>query len=596
MGRYFRNIGGDAGVAFCDAPRKGETMTIKIQRGRQFLVGEAGAALFTPSGRSGGFLEKASAKLVERQHIVQLRAPNGRTLTLKTQADWNDFLGKHAANKEQVKDFPRKFGITFSDFVNVLDDVAAGDEQGLTLDLRPSSELAKALSLDKVDGDYALKLAKGATVKLSGTGGVTTAIAVGTPAIGPDILATPIGTDWERDRTEQEAWADFKVKDGANAIFRRTNASSVFEKLTDPKWDDPEAMALVERFTMPMHLELTTRPDGTRAPQDRDEMFRETYFDDPSGALSKAGASVRARVRFDDNEPYTVRRVLIQAKEGRAVDGDSSAVHKFEKRFEGGYAADEAKAQELLRTGKDTDGTSPLKVAQMLYKLAKDRGTLPPDQNLRLEPKSIILQKRRRSHLQFESLSDVQGKRARLQQEIDAFKSRNEAVPPALQRYADKLDAQVKFLTEASELLRKYGQYMPSNTDGFILSADRYSVYDPSMRASPPNDIDDEVGRVGRGLHIEAEWDTASSDPFERCGKEIEKRLAASPANADELKADLAKLDGIRKAILKDVAEAVLLMKEKMIAAGLEPDDRRLSKEERASEFMNDARRAVNWL
>jgi hypothetical protein len=255
-------------------------------------------------------------------------------------------------------------------------------------------------------------------------------------------------------------------------------------------------------------------------------MFRETYFDDPSGALSKAGASVRARVRFDDNEPYTVRRVLLQAKEGRAVDGDRSAVHKFEKRFEGGYAVDEAKAQELLRTGKDTDGTSPLKVAQMLYKLAKDRGTLPPDQNLRLEPKSIILQKRRRSHIQFESLSDVQGKRERLQQEIDAFKSRNEAVPPALQRYADKLDAQVKFLTEASELLRKYGQYMPSNTDGFILSADRYSVYDPSMRASPPNDIDDEVGRVGRGLHIEAEWDTASSDPFEKCGKEQGNREA----------------------------------------------------------------------
>lgn len=572
-------------------------MTIKIQRGRQFMVGEADTELFKKGGRTGGFLEKASAKLVEQQHTVQLRSPNGRTLTLKSQADWTQFLGKYAANQDQVKDFPKKFGITFSDFVNVLDDVAAGDEKSLTLDLRPTSELAKSLSLDKVDGDYATKLAKDATVNLTGAAGaMVAATAAGTPTIGPDILSTPIGTSWDRDRTEQEAWADFKVKDGANGIFRRTNAISVFEKMTAPKWDDPDAMALVDRFTMPMHLESTTGADGKPTFQDKDEMFRETYYDDSSGALSKAGASVRARVRFDDNEPFTVRRVLIQAKEGRAVEGGNSAVHKFEKRFEGTYSADEAKAQELLRTGKDTNGTSPLKVSQMLYQLAKDKGTLPADQNLRLEAKSVVLQKRRRSHMQFESLSDVQGKRANLQKEMDTLKAGNQAIPPAMQKYADKLDAQVKFLTDASELLRKYGQYMPSNTDGFIISADRYSVYDPSTRKGPPNDIDDEVGRVGRGLHLEAEWDTASSDPFEKCGNEIEKRLAANPANADELKADLAKLGEMKGAILKDVENAVALMKDKMVAAGLEPDDRHMSKEERAAEFMNDSKRSVNWL
>lgn len=572
-------------------------MTIKIQRGRQFMVGEADTELFKKSGRTGGFLEKASAKLVEQQHTVQLRSPNGRTLTLKSQADWTQFLGKYAANQDQVKDFPKKFGITFSDFVNVLDDVAAGDEKSLTLDLRPTSELSKSLSLDKVDGDYATKLAKDATVNLTGAAGATVAAtATGTPTIGPDILATPIGNSWDRDRTEQEAWADFKVKDGANGVFRRTNAIAVFEKMTTPKWDDPDAMALVDRFTMPMHLEATTGADGKPTFQDKDEMFRETYYDDQSGALSKAGASVRARVRFDDNEPFTVRRVLIQAKEGRAVEGGNSAVHKFEKRFEGTYSADEAKAQELLRTGKDTNGTSPLKVSQMLYQLAKDKGTLPSDQNLRLEAKSVVLQKRRRSHMQFESLSDVQGKRANIQKEMDTLKAGNQAIPPAMQKYADKLDAQVKFLTDATELLRKYGQYMPSNTDGFIISADRYSVYDPAARKGPPNDIDDEVGRVGRGLHLEAEWDTASSDPFEKCGNEIEKRLAANPANADELKADLAKLGEMKGAILKDVENAVALMKDKMVAAGLESDDRHMSKEERASEFMNDSKRSVNWL
>jgi hypothetical protein len=572
-------------------------MTIKIQRGRQFMTGEAGVELFTRSGRSGGYLEKASAKLVEQQHVVLLRAPNGRTLSLKSEADWKTFLGKHAASESQVKDFPKKFGITFSDFVNVLDDVAAGDEKGLTLDLRPTSELSKSLSLDTVDGDYATRLAKDATVNLAGAGGVhVKAVATGTPSIGPDILAGGVKQDWQRDRTEQEAWADFKVKDGANGIFRRTNAASVFEKLHKPKWNDPEAMALVDRFTMPMHLEVSeTKPDGTVVFQDRDEMFRETYFDDASGALSKAGASVRARVRFDDNPPHTVRRVLIQGKKGRNVDGGNSAVHKFEKRFEGTYSADEAKAQELLRTGKDTDGSN-LKVAQLLYQTAKDSGTLPKDQQLRLEAKSIILQKRRRSHMQFESLTDVKAKRAELQKEMDTLKATNQPIPPAMQKYADKLDAQAKFLEEAGALLRKYGQYMPSNTDGFIISADRYSVYDPAARASPPNDIDDEVGRVGRGLHLEAEWDTASSDPFEKCGAEIEKQLASGPANKAELEADLRKLEAIKKAILKDVETAVALMKEKMVAAGLEPDDRHLAKEERAAEFIAAKDRAVNWL
>jgi hypothetical protein len=270
-----------------------------------------------------------------------------------------------------------------------------------------------------------------------------------------------------------------------------------------------------------------TRPDGTPVFQDRDEMFRETYFDDSNGALERAGASVRARVRFDDREPFTVRRVLIQGKQGRDVDANgNSAVHKFEKRFEGTYSADEARAQDLLRTGKDTDGQS-LKVAGMLYSLSKEKGTLPPDQQLRLEPKHVVLQKRRRSHMQFESVSQVQQKATALKTEMDKLTAAGTAIPPAMQKYADKLAAQEKFLTEAGDVLKRHGQYLPSNTDGFIISSDRYSVYDPSARKDQPVDIDDESGRVGRGLHIEAEWDTASSDPFERAMKSINDKLAA---------------------------------------------------------------------
>lgn len=573
-------------------------MTVKIQRGRQFLAGDATAQLFDEKGKAGSYLQKAAEKLVGQQNSILLR--NGSNVVkLSTADEWKTFLAEHAGSKDKTAEFAKNFGLTFDDFCNVIDDVAASDDKGLSLNLSPRTNLAKALSLDKVEGNYASKLTAETVVKLGGEGGVKSeGKLVPTPTITADILSTPIVDGWERDRTEQEAWADFKMGDGANGIFKKTNASSVFEKLHKPDWNDPKAMELVERFTMPMHLEIAeTAADGTVKFQDRDEMFRETYFDDSNGALEKAGASVRARVRFDDNEPFTVRRVLIQGKQGRAVDANgNSAVHKFEKRFEGTYSADEAKAQELLRSGKDTDGKN-LKVAAMLYQSVKEKGTLSPDGNLRLEPKSLVLQKRRRSHIQFENLADVQSKRATLKTEIDKLTTAGTAVPPTLKRFDEKLAEQEKFLGDAKALLGKYGQYLPSNTDGFIISADRYSVYDPSARGTPPTDIDDESGRVGRGLHLEAEWDTASSDPFEKTKEAIEAKLKGTPS-ADEkkvLEADLATLKSMSAAILKDVANAVGLMKEKMAEAGLKSDDRHLAKEERAAEFMRRPDRPIIW-
>jgi hypothetical protein len=572
-------------------------MTVKIQRGRQFLAGDVSAQLFDDKGKAGTYLSKAGEKLVAQNNVLLLKKGTS-TVKLATADDWKKFLSDEAGTKAKTADFGKKFGITFEDFCNVVDDLATSDDKGLSVNLSPNTNLSKALSLDKHDGNYGTQLKADQIVKLGGPGGVKSEAKLeATPSFGPEILSKPIDMGWDRNRTEQEAWADFKVVDGANKIFKSTGASTVFEKFTEPKWDDPEAMALVDKFTMPMHLEQTTKPDGTRSSQDKDEMFRETYFDDSNGSLEKAGASVRARVRFDDKPPFAATRVLIQGKEGRAVDAaGNSAVHKFEKRFEGTYSADEAKAQDMLRNGKDTDG-SPLEVAAILYKTAQDKGTLPVDKNLRLEPKSLVLQKRRRSHIQFESVSDVQAKRTKLKTEIDALKAQNKPIPAALQKFDDKLASQEKFLTDASTLLRKYGQYMPSNTDGFIISADRYSVYDPAARKEVPTDVDDEAGRVGRGLHVEAEWDTASSDPFEKAGKSIREKLAATPAPANkaELEADLKSLTEMSAAILKDVKSAVDLMKAKMVAAGLQSDDRHASKEERAAEFMKRPDRPIVW-
>lgn len=575
-------------------------MTIKIQRGRQFAVGDASVQVLDDKGKAGTYLQKASEKLVSQNISIVVKGPFNRALTLKTADDWKGFLEKNCSTKAQTEAFAKNTGITFSDFLNAIDDAAASDDKDLTLDLRPTSELAKALSLDKTDGDYGKKLAKDATVKLTGANGVTsTAQAVGVNVIGKEILAAPIASDWQRDRTEMENWADFKNNDTARTAFKANTGPAPYAKLTNPKWDDPKAMELVNEFALPLHLETKgTNPDGTIKFQDGYEMFRDTYYDDKSGALDKAGASVRARVRFDNNEPFTVNRVLVQAKEGRAVSaGGNSEVHKFEKRWEGNYTDEEAAKQQLV-TGKENGG-GVLAVSAKLYKLASDKGTLPADGNLALEEKYVVLQKRRRTHLQLDSLSDVQKRRGDLQTEMDALKAANTPLPPAMEAFAKKLDEQLTFLMGADALLSKYGQYMPSG-ECFIVSADQYSVFDATARkGKPPTDVGDDVGRIGRGpLHLEAEWDSASSDPFEKALKQLDDKLATAttPADKTALEADKAQLEGYRATFRKDVQATVEVVKKQLIAQGLGEEPTKLSKEERAGALAAKVDRPIFWL
>ena len=576
-------------------------MTIRIDRGRQFQVGDASVQVFDGAGQAGSFLAKAAEKLAAQKMTVTLES-GGQPVKLTTPEEWKAFLAENCATKEQSAKFTEKFGITFGDFINVIDDAAAADDVDVELDLRPTSELSKQLSLDALDGDYAGKLAKDAKVNLTGAAGtLIEAIAAGVPTITKDILAGSTGSNWDRDRTEQESWADFKIGNGASKTFKENTGPAPFKALTDPKFDDPAALALVEQFALPLHLEVspTANPDGTKKFQDGSEMFRETYYDDRNGSLTKAGASVRARVRFDDDEPFTVNRVLVQAKEGRVVGADRSAVHKFEKRWEGTSVTEESAKSQLVN-GKDTSG-QPLVVSQKLYKLAADKGTLPADGNLQLEAKYVVLQKRRRTHLQLDSVSQVQTRRTGLQTEIDKLTTAGTPVPDTMTKFASKLDEQIKFLTDSGALLQKYGQYMPSG-ECFIISADRYSVYDPSARKadSPPTDIDDEVGRIGRGpLHVEAEWDSASSDGFEKAIAEIDKRLAVTtpaPTNVEEMKADRAAVEAMREVFRRDVSQTVEVLKQRLQGAGLVEEPTKLSKEERASELGRNPNRPVFWL
>jgi hypothetical protein len=184
--------------------------------------------------------------------------------------------------------------------------------------------------------------------------------------------------------------------------------------------------------------------------------------------------------------------------------------------------------------------------------------------------------------------------------EITTLKTANQPVPAELQKFSDKLTAQVKTMEESSALLSKYGKYMPSG-ECFIVSADRYKVYDPAARAGkPPNDLDDNLGVVGDGLHVEAEWDSASSDPFTDAVEEIDKKLAApgvTDADKATLESDKKAINTVREQFRTDVAQTVELLKSRLVDAGMSQDPVAKSKDDRAKDMMAASTdRAVYWL
>jgi hypothetical protein len=95
------------------------------------------------------------------------------TSLFATAADWKKFITANAATTKTAAGFEKKFGISFEDSLNVIDDVAAAPDANLTLD-----------------------------------------------TITNDILAGGVGTDWQRARSEQESWADFKTGNGAAGKFK----------------------------------------------------------------------------------------------------------------------------------------------------------------------------------------------------------------------------------------------------------------------------------------------------------------------------------------------------------------------------------------
>ena len=103
----------------------------------------------------------------------------------------------------------------------------------------------------------------------------------------------------------------------------------------------------------------------------------------------------------------------------------------------------------------------------------------------------------------------------------------------------------------------------------------------------------------GKGpLHVEAEWDTASSDPFEKAIAEIDKRMltATTPAAKAALETDKKQIEGFRGVFCKDVEATVNVIKKNLLALDLKEEPTKKSKEERAADLAAGKERPTFWL
>jgi hypothetical protein len=581
--------------------------TISFGRQRQMATTNAAGALdpvFEANGARGPWWNKVIDKLVDSGHEVRLVDTSGRETRLATRAAWASFLDKHVSSKKQADALPQAFGISFKNLASTLDNVAGGNATNVLVDLDPRGALAAALSFDTKQDLFATKLKTNATFELPGTHGAGSAIAVslGVPGLGPDLLDSK-GPSWERDRIEGESWRDYKFSPASDRLFRANTGPMPFLGLTEPKWNDTAAMGTAALFASPLHLEL--RSDNPPVPQDNTEKFRENYYGFLQNGPQKAGISLRVRLRFDeDNGVETERRLLAQGKSDREIGNgtDRSAVHKWESRWSPGEMT-EAQGNLALMSGKEPSGRTTV-AAQKTYELLTSRGFIQPTETVHIEPQHILLQHRRRTHLQLDNVRAVVARRAAVLAERKALTDAGQPVDPRLDGWVKKLDAQIKYLQDTAAVLAKHGEWMPSG-ECMIVSADRWAAYDFFARTTRPNQVGDEQGRVGRGLHIEAEVDTNCSESYEKAGVKIDEAIAAidqqlaikpPPANAPELEAqrralvaDRAVLDAAWEVMLTDLDQVVTLLDQRLVGAGLESDPTRESKDDRAKKMMRES-------
>src|SRR6187551_3092374 len=110
-------------------------MAIEIKFGRHFERRNPELPLWDERGRAGGYLKAATDKLAA-QGVRVVLARGTKEVTLTTADEWAKFISSEASSQAKTRDFDKQFGITFQDFINIIDDAARADDKEYILDLK----------------------------------------------------------------------------------------------------------------------------------------------------------------------------------------------------------------------------------------------------------------------------------------------------------------------------------------------------------------------------------------------------------------------------------------------------------------------------
>jgi hypothetical protein len=256
------------------------------------------------------------------------------------------------------------------------------------------------------------------------------------PFIDSTTFAGSTGGGWTRDSTELEATFAVSGVRGAKLreilLTRDRDGDSVFDDVAENDilaaftygypideipWDS-DAVGAREALK---HIALTIesgrfdphRRTGERRISLGTDIMDDAYFDTPSFELLNRQFVLRGRARWDD--PTTIRRLLIAAKSGSAVDPDGiKSAAKVDVRNDGASAEDLANLDlDVMRGMVAWNGSDvAIEPVRVIYDALGEANALPDigghEQVLLLDPLVYLRSIRSRLHFNEASITSVQ--------------------------------------------------------------------------------------------------------------------------------------------------------------------------------------------
>ncbi len=554
-----------------------------VNRLRSASMSTLNSDLFAADQSLGPFFNDCIQTLIQRGLSLSLSDRFDKEHRLADSGGWNAFVKNylHAStsletDRARAEALHDSLGIGLGNFVRLLEDLYASELVNTHCDFHRGSEAANLVRLYEVGEVYGLipeSAGENAFIKppdeedwpwrarLAPGSDNFVELEV-TPALYPRFVLNASEGLFGRDREEFEAHANFEPSDDAWLKFRNYATVEIWipldlADLQDGFWNDSARMSLLHRYNNPLHLEI----DKKRTPpyHSNNEDFLEVYLDSEDRILTKGRMSLRARIREEQ------QRALVQFREEMPeLSPDGRVVRQeWERRIETNYFGDQNPSLDRLVEIAQFGwyGGIPMSEARRLLQRLIDRGLHNRRKNLFLTQDVIIYQKRRRTHLELDTIELV---RNRLEM-LAEMATRHTPVPPPLYQFIGHVRSQLTRLETVREILVKYAFNRMISGEAVLISQDRWAVFEPGAygKGKWPNSFED-GGQRGRGIRVEAELANFSSDQLQLTLREIQVLIDAGTGDPVALERERRIVKSFQESLFEDVKTTVEIQASKL--------------------------------